>query len=147
MDRPKTERTSVNQVIGGGCLCGGVRYAVRGLLRDVIACHCFQCRRTSGHFVAATACRRKALTFVKDASLKWYIAIAGFRRGFCSECGSSLFFEEIAGERISIAAGSLDEPQGLRIAAHIFASEAGDYYKIDTAVPVSQNGEHNVALP
>lgn len=137
----------MNQVIGGGCLCGGVRYAVRGLLRDVIACHCFQCRRTSGHFVAATACRRKALTFVKDASLKWYIAIPGFRRGFCSECGSSLFFEEIGGERVSIAAGSLDEPQGLRIAAHIFASEAGDYYEIDAAVPVSQNGEHNVALP
>jgi hypothetical protein len=84
---------------------------------------------------------------VKGGSLKWYVAVPGFRRGFCSECGSSLFFEEEDGQRVSIAAGSLDEPQGLTIAAHLFASEAGDYYKIDALVPVSQKGDHNVALP
>jgi hypothetical protein len=84
---------------------------------------------------------------VKDDTLKWYIAVPGFRRGFCNECGSSLFFEEDGGERVSIAAGSLDDPQGLKIAAHIFASEAGDYYEIVAGVPVSQGGDHNVALP
>lgn len=137
----------VNQPISGGCLCGRVRYEVRGRLRDIIACHCVQCRRTSGHFVAATACRRGAFALVTGATLKWYVAVPGFRRGFCSECGSNLFFEADAGERISIAAGSLDEPQGLKIVAHIFASEAGDYYAIDPLVPVSEKGDHNVALP
>jgi hypothetical protein len=58
-----------------------------------------------------------------------------------------LFFEEEGGERVSIAAGTLDEPQGLKIAAHIFASEAGDYYHIDGSAPVSRGGDHNVALP
>jgi hypothetical protein len=134
-------------VIGGGCLCGKVRYEVRGRLRDVIACHCTQCRRTSGHFVAATACRRQAFTLSRAETLRWYVAIPGFRRGFCGECGSNLFFEEVGGERVSIAAGSLDEPQGLTIAAHIFASEAGDYYEIDASVPVSPQGDHNVRLP
>lgn len=137
----------MSQVISGGCLCGRVRYEVRGKLRDIIACHCIQCRRTSGHFVAATACRRKAFSLVKEETLRWYVAVPGFRRGFCSECGSSLFFEELGGERVSIAAGSLDERQGLKIAAHIFASEAGDYYEIDSDGPVSQNGDHDVALP
>lgn len=139
--------TATSPTITGGCQCGEVRYEVRGRLRDVIACHCVQCRRTSGHFVAATACRRQAFTLVKSKSLKWYVAVAGFRRGFCSECGSSLFFEEDGGERVSIAAGSLDEPQGLKIVAHIFASEAGDYYEIDALVPVSQRGDHNIPLP
>jgi hypothetical protein len=137
----------MSQAITGGCQCSGVRYEVRGKLRDVIACHCTQCRRTSGHFVAATACRRRAFTLVKKDTLKWYVAVSGFRRGFCNECGSSLFFEEEGGDRISIAAGSLDESQGLKIAAHIFASEAGDYYEIDAVVPVSQGGDHNVVLP
>jgi hypothetical protein len=137
----------MSHVITGGCQCGGVRYQVHGKLRDVIACHCIQCRRTSGHFVAATACRRRAFTLVKEGTLKWYVAVPGFRRGFCNECGASLFFEEEGGERVSIAAGSLDEPQGLKIAAHIFAGEAGDYYQIDAGVPVSQGGDHNVALP
>jgi hypothetical protein len=133
--------------ISGGCLCGQVRYEVRGVLRNVIACHCVQCRRTSGHFVAATACRRQAFTLVNYETLKWYCAISGFRRGFCSACGSNLFFEEEGAERVSIAAGSLDAPQGLTIAAHIFASEAGDYYEINATVPVSQRGDHEVALP
>jgi hypothetical protein len=137
----------MTEVITGGCQCGGVRYEVRGKLRDVIACHCAQCRRTSGHFVAATACRRRAFALAKHETLKWYVAVPGFRRGFCSECGSSLFFEEEGGERVSIAAGSLDEPQGLRIAAHIFVGEAGDYYEIDASVPVLQAGGHRVPLP
>jgi len=137
----------MSQVVTGGCQCARVRYEVRGKLRDVIACHCVQSRRTSGHFTAATACRRHAFRIVRGETLKWYVAIPGFRRGFCSECGSNLFFEKEGGERVSIAAGSLDEPQGLTIAAHIFASEAGDYYKIDASVPVSQRGDHTVALP
>lgn len=133
--------------ITGGCQCGRVRYEVRGKLRDIIACHCTQCRRTSGHFVAATACRRQAFALVKAETLKWYVAVPGYRRGFCGECGSSLFFEELGGERVSIAAGSLDEPQGLKIVAHIFAGEAGDYYELNGTASVSQRGEHNVALP
>jgi hypothetical protein len=137
----------MSQVITGGCLCGGVRYEVRGKLRDVIACHCVQCRRTSGHFAAATACRRPAFRIVSGETLKWYVAVPGFRRGFCGECGSNLFFEKVGGERVSIAGGSLDKPQGLKIAAHIFASEAGDYYTIDASAPVSQTGNHTVALP
>jgi len=43
----------------GRCLCGAVRYELRGPLRPVVACHCNMCRRTSGHFAAATAARRK----------------------------------------------------------------------------------------
>lgn len=48
---------------------------------------------------------------------------------------------------MSIAAGTLDQPQGLTIAAHIYAAEAGDYYTIDASVPVSVGGDHNVVLP
>ena len=72
---------------------------------------------------------------------------AGLRRGFCAECGSSLFFEDLNGERISIAAGTLDRSDGLKIATHIFAAEAGGYYRIDAGVPVSADGSHAVPLP
>ena len=133
--------------ITGGCLCGGVRYQVDGPLRPIIACHCEQCRRSSGHFVAATACRRAHFTLTQDSTLHWFSAVADHRRGFCKRCGSSLFFEATGGERVSIAAGSLDAPQGLKIAAHIFVAEAGDYYTIDPGVPASVDGTHNVALP
>ncbi|WP_442475962.1 GFA family protein [Roseovarius litorisediminis] len=38
----------------GSCQCGAVRYEVAGPLRQVVGCHCSQCRKTSGHYVAAT---------------------------------------------------------------------------------------------
>jgi hypothetical protein len=49
------------------------------------------------------------------------------RRGFCGECGSSLFWQPAESERINIAAGTLDLPTGLRIAGHWYTSQAGDY--------------------
>jgi hypothetical protein len=137
----------MTSTISGGCACGGVRYTVNGPLRQIIACHCMQCRRTSGHFVAATACRRQYFTLTQFESLNWYSAVPGFQRGFCVVCGSSLFFEEIGKDRVSIAAGSLDAPQGLNIAANIYTAEAGDYYTIDPKTPSSRAGEHTVALP
>jgi hypothetical protein len=131
----------------GGCLCGRVRYAVQGTLRDIICCHCEQCRRSSGHFVAATACRKANFRLLNDDELKWYSVKPGLRRGFCAACGSSLFFEDLNSERISIAAGSLDQAKGLKIAAHIYAAEAGDYYQIEAGVPVAPDGTHAVPLP
>ena len=135
------------QAVSGGCACGAVRYQVTGTLRPIIACHCVQCRRTSGHFVAATACRRDHFQLLQQDGLAWFSAVPGFQRGFCKVCGSSLFFEEIGKERVSIAAGSLDAPQGLHIAAHIYTAEAGDYYTLEPGVPWSPDGSHKVPLP
>lgn len=131
----------------GGCVCGGVRYSVDGALRQVIACHCEQCRRSSGHFVAATATRRDRLALLNADTLRWYSAIPGYRRGFCAECGSSLFFERTGEDRISIAAGSLNDARGLRIAAHLFVDEAGAYYEVDESVENSLDGQCSVTLP
>jgi len=133
----------------GGCACDSVRYEVTGPLRPVIACHCEQCRRTSGHFVAATAVKRNHLRMINDTCLRWFTAIEGYRRGFCQTCGSSLFFEALDEDRISIAAGSLDgghEP--LEIAAHIFAAEKGNYYEIaEPDGSVFHEGDHSVSMP
>ena len=131
----------------GGCLCGSVRYGVDGELRQVIACHCEQCRRSSGHFVAATATRRDRFRLLNADTLRWYSAIPGYRRGFCAECGASLFFERIGEDRISIAAGSLDDARGLRIAAHLFVGEAGAYYEVDEQVETSLDGQCSVIMP
>lgn len=131
----------------GGCACGGVRYRVDGPLRQVVACHCEQCRRSSGHFVAATATRRRYFHLTSSADLRWYEALPGFRRGFCATCGSSLFFERIGEDRMSIAAGSLDDARGLSIAAHIFIGEAGAYYDIGDTVEQSRDGQFSADLP
>jgi hypothetical protein len=54
------------------------------------------------------------------------------RRGFCCECGSSLFWDAPARDSISIAAGTLEEPTGLRLLGHVYVAYAGDYYELPT---------------
>jgi hypothetical protein len=119
----------------GGCLCGGVRYRAVGELRPVLYCHCRQCRRTHGHFAAYTAVAREGLALTADTTLCWYESTPGIRRGFCSGCGASLFWERVGGAQVGIAAGTLDEPTGLNASGHIFMADAGDYYVIDDGLP------------
>ncbi len=119
----------------GGCLCGGVRFRVDGPLSDVGACHCSQCRRTTGHYFAATTCAKADLSFESDATLAWYESSPGIRRGFCSRCGASLFWDDSARDEIDILAGTLDTPTGLRLVDHIFVADKGDYYEITDGLP------------
>jgi hypothetical protein len=121
----------------GGCLCGAVRFEVLGPLRDVVLCHCGECRRWGGHVTAMTAAEAAHLRFVTDSGLRWIDSpesAARARRGFCGECGASLFWDAPERETISIAAGVLDEPTGLRTTSQIYTEDAGDYYEIDPAL-------------
>ncbi|MGH1331588.1 MAG: GFA family protein [Paracoccaceae bacterium] len=116
----------------GGCLCGAVTYEVSGDLRPVIACHCGQCRKTSGHYWAATQAPTKEVQISNlEGKLTWYKSSDWARRGFCAACGSSLFWEMKEEGAMSIAAGSLDAPTGLSITSHIFVADKGDYYQIE----------------
>ena len=57
----------------GGCLCGAVRYEVRGPLRDVIVCHCIECRRYHGTSGAYTAAARDDLAIADPQEhLRWF---------------------------------------------------------------------------
>jgi hypothetical protein len=114
----------------GRCLCGAVRYEVRGPLRDIVLCHCEECRRWGGYVGAFAATKADDLALLADDALRWIDSPQsdhGARRGYCVECGSNLFWQAAGAERIGIAAGTLDRPTGLRMAAHIYTHQAGDY--------------------
>ncbi len=105
-------------------------------MRPVIACHCTQCRKWSGHFVAATSVPLDRFRLTRDSGLRWHSASIAAKRGFCRHCGSSLFWQPVDEARISICAGAFDGPTGLSIEKHIFTEEAGDYYSPEGAPPV-----------
>ena len=115
------------QRASGGCLCGAVRYSVRGPLRDVLICHCNMCQRLHTHLGAYSACIPGDLTVESDKALRWYRSSTSARRGFCSECGANLFWEPAHGHHISLSAGSLDRPTGLRVQGHIHMEEEADF--------------------
>ncbi|MGO9954948.1 MAG: GFA family protein [Solirubrobacteraceae bacterium] len=130
----------------GGCLCGAVRYQVNGPLRDVENCHCSRCRRTHGHFAAYTAAPTGALTIIEERGLRWYVA-DGRERGFCAECGASLFWRRAGSEQTSIAAGTLDAPTRLHTALHLFVDSRGDYYEITDELPQHPGSGEQPAYP
>ena len=119
-----------NALFRGSCLCGTCAYEVHGPLRNVIACHCTQCRKQTGHYLAASSAQLANFKLLKADALRWYRASPQARRGFCSHCGSTLFWQADGREEISIAAGSLDGPTGLTIEGHISCADRGDYYTI-----------------
>ena len=120
-----------NQVhLTGSCLCGGVRYRIEGMARGVVNCYCTQCQKTSGHHVAATRMHEDELMIDESETLTWYESTPGFQRGFCNRCGGNLFWSRLSDDQISIMAGTLDKPTGLKTVESIYAEDASDYFTI-----------------
>ena len=119
----------------GHCLCGGVSYVVHAPIRGVIACHCSQCRRTSGHYAAMTSALSADIELTASASLTWYRSSSTAERGFCRTCGGNVFWREFGADTTSITAGTLDVPTGVALERHIFAADKSDYYELRDDVP------------
>jgi hypothetical protein len=122
-------------VHGGGCLCGAVRYQVRGPLRGILLCHCGQCRRVHGHLGAYSSAARADVLIEGADALVWFACSARGRRSFCRVCGSSLFFEPAGESRLAIVAGSLDQPSGLEVIGQEYVADKADYVRLDESLP------------
>ena len=120
----------------GHCLCGGIRFRITGSLRPVVNCHCERCRRTTGHFMAATACHRDDVVIESDETLAWYRPEEDVKYGFCTRCGATVFWHTDARpESVSISAGMLDTPTGLHTEFALHTAAASDYYELDESIP------------
>ena len=119
----------------GSCLCGAVRFEVEGDLAQPDGCHCAHCRKQSGHFFASTDAPRERVTIHGSDKVTWFRSSEKVRRGFCSVCGSTLFFDPIHRDWIGLAMGAFDGATGTHLAMHIFVSQKGDYYEIADGLP------------
>jgi hypothetical protein len=125
----------------GSCLCGAVSFEVSCALAPVNACHCIQCRKHSGHFEASADVPRSAVKVSGSDNVTWYKSSEKVRRGFCSTCGSSLFWDPLDVQKhdwTAISLGTFDTPTKTKIQRHIFVSEKGDYYEITDGLPQNQ---------
>lgn len=123
----------------GGCLCGAVNYRITGKVRSVVGCHCTLCRKTSGHYVAATQVARDHLEIEGADNLTWFQSSSSANRAFCKTCGSQLFWVELDSANISVMAGTLDGPTGLTMDRQICTETKGDYYELPNAETVEQS--------
>lgn len=126
----------------GSCLCNAVTYRVDGPLRPILACHCTQCQKTSGHHVAATAARREHVSI--EGEVTWFTSSDTARRGFCALCGSNLFWDGQRGN-MSIFAGTLDDKSGLQMAGHIYCADKAAYYEINDDLPKADGWDSSLS--
>ncbi len=116
-----------DEVRTGQCLCGAVGYTLSGPLEPPMICHCRECQRQSGHAWAAVTAPLEAVKLREEGSLRWYRASAKARRGFCEDCGSFLFWQEVGAETIDISMGSLDQRDDIPLVGEIWCSERAPY--------------------
>lgn len=123
----------------GACECGSVAFEVRGPMRAAVACGCTQCRRTCTTTAVFTSAMIADLVMTNVTGLTWYRSSDTARRGFCKTCGASVFFKTDANEntngRVSVAAGLLNTPVGLPLAATIYAGSAQPHDPISDHAP------------
>lgn len=122
----------------GGCLCGGVRFEVEPPTRWCAHCHCSLCRRAHGAgFVTWFGVALEQFRLDDpERLLAWYRSTPGARRGFCSRCGSTLFFE---GDRWPderhIALAAMDGPIDRQPQAHVFFDSGAPWIHVSDGLP------------
>ncbi|KAK0715110.1 glutathione-dependent formaldehyde-activating GFA [Lasiosphaeris hirsuta] len=102
--------------IKGGCLCGALRYEVdfppdHDFKHSASTCECTQCRKqTGGLFLVSHRVRpASAFRFTTDtATLKRFSASASAERGFCSDCGSLIYWQPQSGGYTCFTVGTVD---------------------------------------
>lgn len=119
--------------IGGGCLCGAVRFEICGKPLFMSYCHCSRCRKTAGAFAAIVMVRAGDFRLLSgEADIRQYAPEPPFRhvRSFCGTCGSAL--GELLGphETFPVAATALDDDPGIRPAIHVHAASRPPWYEI-----------------
>jgi hypothetical protein len=105
----------MQQIVTGGCLCGGVRYEYSGEVGAAGYCHCADCRHVSGSAFGVSVRAVAAQFRISKGSPKGYTKPGDsgrpVTRYFCPDCGSPLYTEPpLHPEVVFIKAGSLDDP-------------------------------------
>lgn len=119
----------------GSCLCGAVRFSVRGEMMEADACHCSDCRKFSGHYFVSAGVDRSKLQVEGLEHVRWFSLSEKVRRGFCNVCGSSLFWDPIEHDYTAIALGAFDDVPKTRVVKHIWVADKPSYYQITDGLP------------
>lgn len=109
--------------MNGSCLCGKVKFKIDGLLQNIANCHCSMCRKFHGA-AFGTYGTAVSLNWVSGEELiKIYKSSEKAERGFCSNCGSSIYYKPAnPNSPWEIALGVLDQEPNYPVNADIYCS-------------------------
>jgi hypothetical protein len=134
----------LNNLTQGSCLCGSVTFTLRLPSKWMVHCHCTRCQRAHGSaFVTWVGADTEQVDIVDATNaLSWFREPSGSRRGFCSHCGSPMFFRSLtaAGETHiarALFTRALDREPG----SHVHYDTHVDWVTVAEPLPVEADGQ------
>lgn len=122
----------------GSCLCGTVKYEIRGAIGAPIYCHCSRCRKaTATAFAVNAAVAASDFVVVEgEGALKAFDSLPGVQRLFCSDCGSPIISRrDTMPDVVRLRVGTLDTPLPAPPTTHYFVGSKADWYEIRDDLP------------
>jgi hypothetical protein len=111
----------------GSCLCGAVRFAIKTANKSVGACHCNMCRKWGGGPLFAIECGSD-VHFDSIDSISIFSSSDWAERGFCSTCGSHLFYRLKKEGHYAVPVGLFDDGEQWVFDQQIFVDEKPSFY-------------------
>ncbi|MFO7303881.1 MAG: GFA family protein [Gammaproteobacteria bacterium] len=121
----------------GGCLCGSVRYEIRGELGLSYYCHCSRCRKATGSAFAASAlvAAKDFVVLQGEDALKSY-SVNGVHRIFCAHCGSPIISRRDAmPDAVRVRLGTIETPLPRGPHGHIYVASKANWFEICDDLP------------
>jgi len=125
-------------MLRGSCLCGKVRFELRGPPKIVYHCHCGRCRKQSGSsFATNVVVRTEEFVIVAGKEmLSSFESSPDKRRFFCSGCGSPIYSHgEKTRHIVSVRCGTLDSELPVRPSVHAFVASKANWVDICDGLP------------
>jgi hypothetical protein len=118
----------------GHCICGSVRFTVAPPTLFCAHCHCRFCRLAHGApFVTWVGVPEEQFSFSRGEDLvTWHRSSQQSRRGFCSRCGSTMFYvSTLSPGEIHIARSQIEGEIDREPRAHVFFDQRVGWISVD----------------
>lgn len=131
--------------MSGGCQCGAVRYHCADIRDNSHLCHCRMCQKAVGNvFAALVAARNDDITWTRGKPAI-FMSSEHVARGFCDNCGTPLYYQDVTGEHVNFTIGSLDNPSAFPPASNTCTENMVSWFDSVTTIenhgPTESNGQ------
>ena len=122
--------------VAGGCLCGAVRYRVRGEALARTLCHCASCRRATGGVTVAWAVLAKSDVEIVRGEVREYSSSPGIYWGSCATCGSLVTYRrDTRPDHTDVTTATLDDPDRFPPTVEIWTGERIAWEQLNPVLP------------
>ena len=109
------------------CLCGAVKITANEINPKFTVCHCETCRGWGGAPFFAVQCGTN-VSIEGNENVKAYDSSAWASRGFCTECGTHLFYKLNESGDYNMPVGIFESLTGLEMDMQYFSDQKPDHY-------------------